>query len=70
VDRLEEQGLVERIPNDQDRRQVFIGLTKKGIGVLESLTSMHCEELRILGPQLCTMLEQITSLVDGKESSR
>ena len=64
VDRLEEQGLVERTPNDQDRRQVFIGLTTKGIGVLESLTSMHREELRILGPQLCTMLEQITNLAD------
>jgi DNA-binding MarR family transcriptional regulator len=64
VDRLEEQGLVERIPNEQDRRQVFIGLTKKGVGVLESLANMHREELRHLGPQLCTMLEQITNLVD------
>ena len=64
VNRLEEQGLVERTPNDQDRRQVFIGLTKKGIRVLESLASMHREELRILGPQLCTMLEQITNLAD------
>jgi DNA-binding MarR family transcriptional regulator len=68
VDRLEEQGLVERTPNEEDRRRVFIGLTKKGVGVLESLASMHREELRYLGPQLCSMLEQITNLVDGNQT--
>ncbi len=66
VDRLEEQGLVERTPNEEDRRRVFIGLTEKGVGVLESLASMHREELRYLGPQLCSMLEQITNLADGR----
>lgn len=64
VDRLEEQGLVERIHNGMDRRQVFIRLTDKGIGVLKSLASTHQEELRQLGPQLCNMLEQITNLTD------
>lgn len=67
VDRLEEQGLVERIPNEDDRRQVFITLTDKGIGVLESLASIHREELRHMGPQLCTMLEQITNLAEGHD---
>ncbi len=64
VDRLEEQGLVERISNSVDRRQVFISLTEKGIGVLESLGGMHRQELRRLAPQLCSLLEQITYLVD------
>ena len=68
VDRLEEQGLVERTQNTGDRRQVLIGLTKKGVEVLESLASMHREELRYLGPQLCVMLEQITNLTDGGKS--
>jgi len=67
VDRLEEQGLVERIPNEDDRRQVFITLTDKGIRVLESLASIHREELRHMGPQLCTMLEQITNLAEGHD---
>lgn len=66
VDRLEEQGLVERIPNEEDRRQVFISLTDKGGRVLESLASIHREELRQMGPQLCTMLEQITKLTDSR----
>ena len=64
VDRLEEQRLVERIPNREDRRQVFIQLTDKGVGVLKGLASTHREELRHLGPQLCNMLEQITNLTD------
>lgn len=67
VDRLEEQGLVERIPNEDDRRQVFITLTDKGVRVLESLASIHREELRHMGPQLCTMLEQITNLAEGHD---
>jgi len=66
VNRLEEQGLVERCQYQGDRRQVLIGLTQKGVGVLESLTGMHREELRHLGPQLCAMLEQITNLTDEK----
>src|SRR5512136_2087885 len=37
VDRLEEQGLVERIQDQEDRRQVFIRLTEKGASVLKSL---------------------------------
>ncbi len=66
VDRLEEQGLVERIPDPHDRRQVLIGLTSKGTQVLESLASIHRQELRHMGPQLCNMLEQITRLADGR----
>ena len=63
VNRLEEQGWVERVSNEEDRREVFIRLTHKGVGVLESLASLHREELRHMGPQLCGMLEQITKLV-------
>jgi DNA-binding MarR family transcriptional regulator len=70
VDRLEEQGLVRRMPNEDDRREVLIGLTEKGLSVLESLANTHREELRHMGPQLCSMLEQITNLSDGNKSSR
>jgi DNA-binding MarR family transcriptional regulator len=66
VNRLEEQGLVERIHSSEDRRKVFIRLTDKGAGVLKSLAGTHREELRHVGPELCNMLEQITSLTEGK----
>jgi DNA-binding MarR family transcriptional regulator len=65
VNRLEDKGFVERVLNEADRRQVFIGLTGKGVSVLESLASTHREELRVMGPQLCTLLRQITRLADG-----
>jgi DNA-binding MarR family transcriptional regulator len=62
VNRLEEQGLVERNQNKEDKRQVLIGLTHKGWEVLKRLDSLHREEIRLLGPQLCVVLEQITNL--------
>lgn len=61
VDRLEEQGLVQRIQNQEDRRQVFIRLTEKGVSVLKGLANTHREELRNLAPQLCSMLEHINT---------
>jgi DNA-binding MarR family transcriptional regulator len=64
VNRLAEQELVQRSANQDDRRQVFISLTPKGMQVLESLAGMHREELRQLAPQLCILLEQISQLVD------
>jgi DNA-binding MarR family transcriptional regulator len=66
VDRLEEQGLVERIQGQDDRRRVFIRLTEKGASVLKGLASTHREELRHLGPQLCNMLKTITNLTGGE----
>ena len=60
VNRMEEQGLIVRRQKREDRRQVLIGLTSKAIEVLESLASLHREELRQLGPQLCAMLGRIT----------
>lgn len=65
VNRLEDQGLIERIHGPDDRRQVFIRLTSKGMRVLDSLENLHRKELRHLGPQLCAMLERITQLTDG-----
>lgn len=64
VNRLEQQGLAERTQNPEDKRQVFIALTKKGSAVLESLASMHKEELQRLGPQLCSMLEKISHITN------
>jgi DNA-binding MarR family transcriptional regulator len=68
VNRLEEQGLVVRKHNEGDRRQVLIGLTQKGVAVLESLAGLHRQELRHLGPQLCALLEHITAL-NGKKKT-
>ncbi len=57
VNRLEEQGLIERREGLEDKRKILIVLTRKGADLLESLVSMHREELRHLGSELCSMLE-------------
>jgi DNA-binding MarR family transcriptional regulator len=67
VNRMEEQGLVERKQNIHDHRLVLISLTAKGMATLESLSSLHREELRYLGPQLFVLLEQITRLSAEKK---
>ena len=32
LDRMEESGLIERTPDKQNRRQIFVSITKKAIG--------------------------------------
>jgi DNA-binding MarR family transcriptional regulator len=49
VDRCEEQGLVVRIQNLQDRRQVQVHLKKKGSQVLSRLADLHRKQLTSLG---------------------
>ncbi len=43
IDSLEKQGLVERKPDNDDRRSVFVRLTTKGIDLLEILIPEHLE---------------------------
>jgi DNA-binding MarR family transcriptional regulator len=59
VDRLVAQKLVEREPNKDDRRQVFLSLTQKGLRLLRQLSSAHQSELRKLAPLLIELLANI-----------
>lgn len=43
IDSLEKQGFVERKPDTDDRRSVFVKLTPKGIALLEVLIPEHFE---------------------------
>ena len=57
--RLEKAGLVCRVPGDGDRRQARIALSDKGGALLESLSSMHREELRRIRPLLARLLAEL-----------
>jgi len=46
IDRLERAGLVERAPNPADRRGTLVGLTKKGLALVEKLVGLHVENER------------------------
>lgn len=61
VDRLVAQGLVSREQDAADRRQVYVSLTKEGEAILEQLSAAHRAELRRIGPQLNTLLAQLST---------
>jgi DNA-binding MarR family transcriptional regulator len=60
IDRLVAENLIDRSPAPNDRRKVYLSLTKKGNSVLEKLADTHREELRQLAPQLSSLLKRIT----------
>ena len=59
IDRLVVEDLVVRKPSEEDRRRVFIALTKHGEDVLENLSSAHREQLRRIGPEIRQLLERL-----------
>jgi DNA-binding MarR family transcriptional regulator len=59
LDRLAEQGLVERVKSLVDGRQVSVSLTPKGETKLRRLSGAHREELRRAGPVLVAALASL-----------
>jgi len=41
VDKLEERGLVERVRNKEDRREILIAITQKGTAILAKGEDLH-----------------------------
>lgn len=70
VDRLSAQGLVERQPGPQDRRQVFVRLTPRGHTMLEKLAHAHRAELLKLGPKLSVLLQALSNSNSDSEFGR
>lgn len=52
LDRLAEAGLVERLPDPNDRRGLLVGLTPKGARVIDAAVAAHTENERGLLAQL------------------
>jgi len=59
VNRLELAGLVERIPEQEDRREVLIRLTPRGDQALHHLAVAHRSELERSGPELARALNAV-----------
>ena len=59
VDRLERNGYVNRKRNDQDKREVLIGLTPKADRVLRELALHHHEMLQTYGAALVSSLKKV-----------
>ena len=61
VDRLESRGLIVRVRDSEDRRQVFVRLTARGEHVLEELTVHTSAELRSNAPALVSILRRLAA---------
>ena len=59
VDRLVERGLARRFRGRTDRRQVFVRLRPTGEKILRELSLYHLAELRLVGPDLVKVLQQL-----------
>lgn len=65
VDRLEACGLIERHSSKEDRRCVYVRLTKRGRAKLEQLAGAHRSELQTVGPLLVSLLGRVTEAGSG-----
>lgn len=61
VDRTEQAGLIVRSRDAVDHRVVRLGLAPRGAAVLESLTSVHLEELERLTPLFESLIGTLSS---------
>jgi DNA-binding MarR family transcriptional regulator len=46
LDKLEKLGLIERVPNPEDRRSVEVQLTERGVAVADEAVTEHVEDER------------------------
>jgi DNA-binding MarR family transcriptional regulator len=71
VDRLEEKGLVRRLRDDADRRQVLLEITASGEEILRELSVHHLDELGSVGPTLVRVLNTLVGKAGvGDKKSR
>lgn len=64
VDRLEQDGLVRRMPSPSDRRSVLVALTPLGTNRFEALAVEHeAEVARLFAPLSDTDLDRLTDIL-------
>ena len=66
VDRAEAAGLVQRIPDVDDRRVVRVRLTRAGDRVLQQLTPAHLDRLH----ELAVVLDELVTRHDSRPDAR
>ncbi len=69
VDRLMAKGLAVRERSTEDRRQVFIQLTARGVRTLQRVSAANRSELQRLRPHLIRLLGRMARLEDRRAPS-
>jgi DNA-binding MarR family transcriptional regulator len=59
VDKLEAREFVERVASPADRREVLVQITAEGEELLASLSELHREQLKQIGPKLIHALSAV-----------
>jgi DNA-binding MarR family transcriptional regulator len=67
ADRLVAEKYIQRVPDENDRRQVHLRLAARGETVLEKLSAAHAEQLSRIGPELTALLERVSREFDQSE---
>ncbi|MDQ3799336.1 MAG: MarR family transcriptional regulator [Acidobacteriota bacterium] len=71
VDRLEQQGLVERRRSGEDRRQSITGITQKGLDLIVQVDSrikkVHEDFRRKVSVENCRRLSQLCESIYGED---
>lgn len=60
INRLVAEKLVMRRPSPEDGRQVLIALTSHGEKILEQLSAVHRDQLKIIGPELADLIRRLS----------
>jgi DNA-binding MarR family transcriptional regulator len=61
VDKLEGHGLLERERGTSDRREVLLRLTPEGEAILRRLSTLHQQQLIVVGPAMVGALSAIVA---------
>ena len=65
VDKLEGHGLLERHRGQNDKREVLLRLTPEGVRILRRLSTLHQQQLVVVGPAMVSALSAIVADVGG-----
>jgi DNA-binding MarR family transcriptional regulator len=65
VDKLEGHGLLVRERGTSDRRQVLLRLTPEGEAILRRLSTLHQQQLIVVGPAMVSALSAIVAEAGG-----
>lgn len=60
ANRIVAMKLARRERNPEDRRQVYLRLTRQGETILAQLAAAHHEQLRRIGPEISAVLTRLT----------
>lgn len=69
VDKLEGHGLLERQRGESDKREVLLRLTPEGVRILRRLSTLHQQQLVVVGPAMVSALSAIVADVGGTSAS-